>query len=94
MLIEFDPAKAASNLSQHGVALADALAMDFDTALVARDERRDYGETRYQALGFIGGRLHMLVFTMRGKTLRGISLRKANERERVRYDGYRQSGMG
>lgn len=37
------------------------------------------------ALGFIGDRLHVLVFTMRGQTLRVISLRRANERECARY---------
>ena len=31
-------------------------------------------------------RLHVLAFTMRGNTLRAISLRKANPRERRRYE--------
>lgn len=47
--------------------------------------RYDYGEDRFQALGLIDGRLHMLVFTIRGGTLRAISLRKANPREVRRY---------
>lgn len=59
--------------------------MDFETASVIRDERRDYGEARFWAVGPIGGRLHILAFTMRGETLRAISLRKANARERRRY---------
>jgi uncharacterized DUF497 family protein len=50
------------------------------------DLRRDYGEARYWAVGPIGGRLHVLAFTMRGQVLRAISLRKANERERRRYE--------
>lgn len=41
--------------------------MDFDTAVYVPDDRFDYGEDRIQALGLIGGRLHMLVFTMRGE---------------------------
>ncbi|WP_217488942.1 BrnT family toxin [Cupriavidus gilardii] len=45
------------------------------------DERRQYGETRYIAYGPIGTRLQCLVFTIRGDTLRAISLRKANFRE-------------
>jgi uncharacterized protein (DUF4415 family) len=32
----------------------------------------DYGEGRVQALGLIDGRLHMLVFTMRGYVMRAI----------------------
>ncbi len=81
MEIAFDPDKDAINRRQHGLSLADAERMDFDTALYAADDRYDYGEQRIQALGLIDGRLPMLVFTMRGVVLRAISLRKANGRE-------------
>ena len=60
--------------------------MDFDTAIYTPDSCYDYGEDRTRALGLIGGRLHMLVFTMRGDVLQAISLRKANPREVRRYD--------
>ena len=59
--------------------------LDIDAALVVADHRRVYGEERFQAVAPIGGRLHVLVFTMRGDTLRAISLRKANAREVKRY---------
>ncbi|WP_306847759.1 BrnT family toxin [Cupriavidus necator] len=49
------------------------------------DHRKPCGETRYVAYGPIGPRLYCLVFTLRGDTLRAISLRKANARE-VRDD--------
>ncbi|MCG5260166.1 BrnT family toxin [Cupriavidus gilardii] len=45
-----------------------------------------YGETRYIAYAPIGTRLHCLVFTLRGDTLRAISLRKANFREVRDYE--------
>ncbi len=86
MEIEFDPAKDAINRQKHGRSLADAERMDFDTAIYAPDDRYNYGEDRTQALGLIGGRLNMLVFTMRGDVLRAISLRKANPKEVKRYD--------
>ena len=38
------------------------------------------------ATGLIDGRLHMAVLTPRGSALRIISLRKANERERRRWE--------
>ena len=60
--------------------------MDLSTALIDVDDRYDYGEVRFQALGMIGARLHMLVYTMRGPKVRPISLRKANLRERKRHD--------
>ena len=86
MKIEFDPEKDSTNREKHGVSLADAGRMDFDTAIYASDDRYDYGEDRTQALGLIDGRLHMLAFTTRGGTLRAISLRKANTKECRRYD--------
>ena len=86
MNVEFDAKKDEANRRKHGISLALADAMDFDAALVIRDERRDYGEARFRALGPILGRLHVLAFTMRGGTLRAVSLRKANPRERSLYE--------
>lgn len=59
--------------------------MDLGTAVIDPDFRYAYGESRFQALGLIAGRLHLLVFTMRGDVLRVISLRKANLKEVRRY---------
>ena len=86
MRIEFDSEKDQINRRKHGVSLAAAAAMDFEAARIIPDERRDYGEARFWAVGPIEGRLHVLAFTMRGMTLRAISLRKANRRERKRYE--------
>jgi uncharacterized DUF497 family protein len=83
--IAFDPAKDILNRQKHGISLADAELMTFDTAYVVRDERRAYGEICYQAYGLIADRLHVLAFTMRGSVLRAISLRKANRREVQRH---------
>ena len=80
-----DGAKEAINLAKHGISLGPAEDLDFGTVLVAVDDRRDYGEVREIALGFIGERLHVLVFTMRVDTCHAISLRKANRREIRRY---------
>ncbi len=85
MDVEFDGDKDHFNRSKHGVSLSAANDMDFASASIIADERFDYGEPRYWAVGDIDGRLHVLAFTMRGETLRAISLRKANARERKRY---------
>lgn len=87
MQVEFDANKDRTNQGKHGVSLAAAAAMDFDTALVVADRRVEYGEPRFQAIGLIDERLHVLAFTMRGDVLRAISLRRANRRERKRYEG-------
>lgn len=80
-----DPPKDRYNQSEHGLSLVRAAEFDFVKALVEVDKRKNYGELREVALGFIGDRLHVLVFTMRGEVCRVISLRKANRREVKRY---------
>ena len=91
MDFEFDPAKNAANLSNRGISFSRAAEFDFQSALIKVDDRQDYGEVRYQAVGFIGRRLHVLVFTETAAGIRVISLRKANLREQNRYDRETQS---
>jgi uncharacterized DUF497 family protein len=86
MKVEFDSEKDWANRRKHGISLAAAAEMDFLVAQIIPDDRRDYGEARLWAVAPIGGRLHVLTFTMRGEVVRAISLRKANDRERRRYE--------
>jgi uncharacterized protein len=58
---------------------------EWETSLIAEDIRHDYAEKRYQALGFIGMKLYVLVFTLRAELIHVISLRRANQRERKKY---------
>ena len=88
MDITFDPAKNAANIASRGISFAAAARFDWSSALMERDDRADYGEDRFLALGMIGGRLHILVFTPRQGGIRVISLRKANHREVRRYDAH------
>ena len=84
-LYAWDERKRASNLRKHGVDLAIVRDFDFATALVLRDDRKDYGEDRFRAYGAIRGRLYALVFTRRDGKVRVISLRKSNAREIANY---------
>ena len=87
MIVEFDPAKDEANRLKHGISLQVAEAIDLDRALRIEDRRSDYGgETRYIAYAPIEGRLHCFWYTMRGEAIRVIGLRKANDRERKRYE--------
>lgn len=54
MLVTFDPQKSERNEAERGISFSMALEFDWNTALVAEDSRRDYGERRFQAVGFIG----------------------------------------
>jgi uncharacterized DUF497 family protein len=88
MLYIWDEAKRAANLAKHGVDFAAAECFDWETARVSADLRRAYGEPRMVALGKIGSRLHVMVFTRRAGKVRIISLRKANNREMWRYEEF------
>ena len=89
MNVTFDPAKDAANLAKHGFSLLDAVGFEWETAVVWPDTRRDYGEPRMVALGYIGLRIMSVVFVDRPPEQpterRIISLRKANNREVQRY---------
>jgi uncharacterized protein len=85
MNITFDASKDALNLAKHGVALAEAGHLEWDTLWAKLDWRHDYGELRMVGIGYIGLRLFCVVFTDRGNERRIISLRKANAREVADY---------
>ena len=81
-----DPKKEDQNIAERGLSLELAEQLDWTTALIWEDQRKDYGEHRYCVLGFIKDRLHSVVFTPRNGKPRVISLRKANKREVNRYE--------
>lgn len=85
MNYEFDPAKDKSNLDKHSLSLADAEDFEWETAVVREDTRKRYAEPRFEAKGYIGNRLHVMVFCLRAEAVRVISLRKANKREETSY---------
>lgn len=81
MLYEWDVRKNRANKAKHGVGFAVIEDFEWETALHALDDRQGYGEARCVAVGYIGGRLFICVYTDRGTKRRIISLRKANVRE-------------
>ncbi len=87
--IEFDHAKDEVNRKKHGVSLQAAVDFDWDTALEREDDRFDYGETRFVALGLIANRLHVMVFAEGSgeDAVRVISLRLAEKHEMRFYYG-------
>jgi hypothetical protein len=89
--VSFDAAKNARNVATKGISFEQAVAFEWNTALIVADTRKDYGERRFQAFGLIAGRLHVLVFTPRYGKTHVISLRKANKREVKRYEAQAKS---
>jgi uncharacterized DUF497 family protein len=83
--IEFDPGKDVANRRKHGFGLAAAAVLFEGLILRQRDDRGDYGEERWLAVGGIGDQTFTVCYTMRGAVYRIISLRRASRRERLAY---------
>ncbi len=81
---EWDEAKRRANIAKHGVDFAAMEDFDWETAAVIFDDRHE--EARWIAAGFIEWYLHVVVYTVRGETVRVISLREATPREKKHYD--------
>lgn len=86
MKIVYDPKKNAANIAKHGVSFEDAHGFDFIRAHYEIDARKDYGEIRQIATGYYTHRLYVLCFVEIHGGIRAISFRKANARERKKYE--------
>jgi uncharacterized DUF497 family protein len=56
--------------------------------LERRDDRRDYGEVRMQAIGRAGDDILFVVYTDRGDVRHLISARRANRKERKLWHSF------
>ncbi len=85
MRIAYDAQKAQLHQAKHGISLAEAVNLEWDTLYTFEDARHNYGETRMIGYALNGNRLFCVIYTDRGNTRRIISLRKANNREIRQY---------
>jgi hypothetical protein len=93
MNFDWDNNKNQSNIAKHGISFEEAIAIfDDPNILNCEDTRFNYGETRFVSIGQIilvtqeKTVIIVVVHTQRNQTIRLISARKANERERKRYE--------
>jgi uncharacterized DUF497 family protein len=86
MEIEFDPNKASSNFTKHGIYFKEASTALLDPlALVQEDPDAD-GENRWVLIGMSNqARLLTVVYTLRNECIRLISARKATKNEAKNY---------
>jgi uncharacterized protein len=86
-MFEWDEQKNATNIEKHGIDFDDVIPVFFSRqALIVRDNRKDYGEDRFIVLCSMGGRVLHVAYTLRGASVRIISARHANQRERRDYE--------
>jgi hypothetical protein len=86
MKVNFDPSKNEVNIEERGLPFSMVENFDWSSSFIVEDVRKDYGERRFQALGFIDDLLYMVVFTPRNNVVHVISFRRANNRERKKYE--------
>ena len=84
LTFECDPKKSVANLQKHGI--------DFDEAqqlwegIYIKAPARKRGERRYAVVGVLRGVHWTAIATDRGDRIRIISVRRATEQERIRYE--------
>ncbi len=86
MEFEFDPAKSAANKAKHGIDFVEAQALWLDDELVdAPVPSKD--EPRFLVIGRLDGKFWTAVCTLRGESVRIISVRRARKEEIGYYEG-------
>jgi len=88
MQFEWNPLKAATNLKKHGVSFEEAKTVfDNPLAVIFDDEAHSIDELREIIIGHSQrNRLLLVVFTERSNSIRIISTRLANRKEREDYE--------
>jgi uncharacterized DUF497 family protein len=87
MSFEYDPQKAKSNQYKHGVSFAEAEMIFFDPFAIHNIDPDVIAEERFIAIGMGNmGSLLVVVYTLRGETIRLISARRATKQETNIYE--------
>lgn len=94
MEFEWDEEKNQQNIRKHGYSFLSAPEVFLGPVVEYLDDRFDYGEERWVALGRLRLDIVAVVFTERGERYRIISMRRATKQERAQnaedienYDG-------
>lgn len=84
-VVTYDPAKQKANQRKHKIDLAECEAVFDEPMLTREDARKFYGEQRLVSLGWLKGRVVVLVWTDRDDGPRMISCREAEPHEQEAY---------
>ena len=83
MEYEWDEEKNRANNERRQLDFSEVENFDWDNAVIRRSDR--FHEPRWVSIGYIGDRLHVVIFTERNGRCRIISLRIASNKERSEY---------
>jgi uncharacterized DUF497 family protein len=86
MRITYNAKKRADTFEERGLDFEEASIVFNGETIEIEDTRLDYGEVRTQTIGFLAGRMVMVVWTQDGDEARRVfSMRKCNAKEQSRY---------
>lgn len=86
MEFEWDAPKDKTNQSKHSISFVEVVSVFLDAFRIERhDGREDHGEDRWLTVGLVNGFELVVIYTMRGESIRIISARKADSYERRAY---------
>jgi uncharacterized protein len=87
MKFEWDSVKNRQNIRKHGIDFLDVPGIFEFPMLATIDNRKDYGEERWVAIGFLKGIIAVITYTEddEKETVRIISARKATKYEQNRF---------
>jgi len=87
MDFEWDPAKARSNLTKHGISFSDVEPAFYDQYAISIPDPGVSTEERLILVGMDAlGRIVVVVYMYRGNSIRIISARTATNSERKNYE--------
>lgn len=84
MRFEWDERKRITNLEKHGLDFMDAVNVFEAPHVIIPSAQKD--EERYLAIGLLQERYVAVIYTIRNKTIRLISFRRARHEERRYYE--------
>ena len=85
MSYEWDERKRRSNVKKHGIDFIDVPEVFDGDVVLLPDERFDYGEARFIAIGLLKSVVVVIAYTERDENIRIISARKATKNEQIYY---------
>lgn len=85
MKITYDPKKRNKTLQDRDLDFADAKIVLSGETYELEDLRKDYGEQRMIAAGYLNGRMVIIGYVKREETIHVFSMRKTNAKETKKY---------
>ena len=92
MQFKWDELKRKANLAKHGIDFNDAARIFAGPLVLFEDDRADYNEQRMIAMGLLDSLVVIVVHVESDRTIRIISIRKADKYETNLY--YQNLGAG